>query len=71
MPRGVGIRKDLIDFSGLQGNLVALVLQAHNKLLGRCPHRNSVDVTLDLELSASNAMSFVPVYLREASSAMR
>jgi hypothetical protein len=64
MPRGVGIRKYLINFSGLQGNLVALVLQADNKLLGRCPHRTSVNVALDLEFSASNAMSFVPVYLR-------
>lgn len=71
MPRGVGVRQYLINFSRLQGNLVALVLQAHNKLLGQCPHKNSVDIALDLELSASNAMSFVPVYLRKPSSAIR
>ena len=71
MSRGIGIRKQLINFSGLQGNLVTLVFQANNKLLGQCLHRNSVDVALDLELSASNAMSFVPVYLRQPSSAIR
>lgn len=71
MPRGVGIGKHLIDLSGLQRNLVALVLQADNKLLGRCFHGKSVDIALDLELPAPDAMSFVPVYLREPSSAIR
>ena len=60
MPRGVGIRKHLIDFSGLEGYLVALVLQADNEFLGRF-HSFSVKVALDLELFASDAMSFVPV----------
>ena len=64
MPRCIRVRKYLIDFLGLQGNLVALVFQADNELLGRCSHSDSVDVTLDLELSAANAMGFVPVYLR-------
>ena len=71
MLRGIGIRKNLIDFSGLQGNLVALVLQANNKFLSRCFHVNLVDVALDFELSASNAMSFVPVYLRKPRGAIR
>ena len=60
MPRGIGIRKHLIDFSGLQGNLVALVLQANNELLWRF-HSFSVKVALDLELFASDAVSFVAV----------
>ena len=34
MFRGVGVRKYLIDFPRLQGNLVALVLQANNKFCG-------------------------------------
>ena len=63
MLRGVGIRKDLIDFPGFQRNLVTLVLQADNKFFGRF-HRSLIEVTLDLEFFASNAMSFVPVYLR-------
>ena len=71
MPRGIGIRKNLIDFSRLQRNLVAFVLQANNKFLSRCLHVNLVDVALDFELSASNAMSFVPVYLREPRGAIR
>jgi len=71
MPRGVGIGKHLIDLSGLQRNLVALVLQAGNKLLGRCFHGKSVDIALDLELPAPNTISLVPVYLREPSSAIR
>lgn len=60
MPRGIGIRKRLIDLSDLEGNLVALVFQAHNKFLGRF-HCISVKVVLDLEFFASNAVSFIPV----------
>lgn len=71
MPRSVGIGKRLIYLSGLQRNLVALVLQADNKFLGRCFHGKSVDIALDLELSAPDAMSFVPVYLRQPGSAIR
>lgn len=71
MPRGIGIRKHLIDLSGLQGNFVALIFQAHNKLFRRCLHRESIDVALDLKLFASDAMSFVPVYLRKPSRAIR
>lgn len=71
MPRGIRIRKNLIDFSGLQGNLVALVLHANNKFLSRCLHVNLVDVAPDFELFASNAMSFVPVYLRKPRGAIR
>ncbi|MGH7909871.1 MAG: hypothetical protein ACRENW_08505, partial [Thermodesulfobacteriota bacterium] len=60
MPRGFGIGNHLVDLSRLQGNLVALVLQANNEFLGRF-HWVLVDVAFDLELSASNVMSFVPV----------
>jgi hypothetical protein len=63
MPRSVGVRKYPIDFSRLQRDFVALVLQADNKLFSRF-HRGLIEIALDLELSASNAMSFVPVYLR-------
>jgi len=60
MPCGIGISEHLIDLTGLQGDLVALVFQANNKFLGRF-HGISVKVAFDLELFASNAMSFVPV----------
>src|SRR5258706_11010678 len=70
MLRGVGVRKDLIDLPGFQRNLVAFVLQADNKLFFRF-HRNLIEVALDLEFFASNAMGFVPVYLREPSHAIR
>ena len=70
MFRGAGVGEHLIDFPGLQGNFVALVLQADNKLFCRF-HRGLIEIALDLELSASNAMSFVPVYLRQPSSAIR
>jgi len=60
MSSGIGVGKHLIDFSGLQGNFVALVLQADNEFLGRF-HSYLIKVALDFELFASDAMSFVPV----------
>src|SRR6185436_12009573 len=70
MLRGICVRQYLIDLAKFQGNFVALVLQAYNKRLGRCFHRKSVNVALDLQLSAPDAMSFIPVYLRQAGSAI-
>jgi hypothetical protein len=71
MLRSIRVRKYLIDFAGLQGNLVTLVFQAHNKLLGWCLHGDSIKVAFDLELSAPNAVSFIPVYLRQPGDAIR
>jgi len=66
MFRGICVRQYLINLVKFERNFVAPVLQAYNKLLGRCFHRNSVNVVaLDLQLSAADAMSFIPVYLRQ------
>ena len=67
---GVGVRKYLIDFPSLQRDFVALVFQADNEFLGRF-HGYLVEIALDLELFTSNAMSFIPVYLRQPSHAIR
>jgi len=67
---GVGVRKYLIDFPSLQRDFVALVFQADNEFLGRF-HGYLVEIALDLELFTSDAMSFIPVYLRQPSHAIR
>jgi len=59
MFRGTWVRQYLIDLSRFQRNLVAFVLQAYGEHLGRCLHRKSINVALDLELFAPDAMSFV------------
>ena len=61
--RRVRIAKNPIDLPSLEGNLVALIFDANNRLLRRRWHSGVVDVAPDLELFTSNAVSFVPGYL--------
>jgi len=71
MLRRIDVGQHLIDFPELKRNLVAFIFNADREFFWRSLHKTSVNVALDLELFAPDAVSLVPVYLRQAGSAIR
>jgi hypothetical protein len=61
VPGGVAVRQHLVDLASFERNLVAVVSDAHDEPLSWRRHGRSIQIALDLELSATDAGRLVPV----------